>query len=80
MEQAGPLPPGVMCGTVCRVNFWMKMTTALGMTQILIGVACIVFYSVAYYTDVMLEHLAAYIAVGVLAGSVVCDYLDYTLT
>ena len=71
MENGGTLPSGIMYGTVCRVNFWIKMTTALGVTQIVIGLACMAFYSVAYFTDTTLEHLVTYVAVGIVAGSVV---------
>lgn len=72
--------PNILYGTVCQVNFWMKMTTALGVTQIVIGLACMVFYCVVYLTDclqraAMLDHLAAYVSVGVLAGMVVSMHL-----
>ena len=76
METAQMPPAGILYGTVCRVNFWIKMTTALGVTQIVIGLACMAFYSVAYFTDASLEHLVTYVAVGIVAGGVViiCGY------
>jgi riboflavin transporter FmnP len=63
--------PGLMYGTVCRVNFWIKMTTALGVTQIVIGVGCIVFYAVGFFMKIALQHPKTYVAVGVVAGGVV---------
>ncbi|ELT98722.1 hypothetical protein CAPTEDRAFT_223078 [Capitella teleta] len=67
----GHPPPGVMLGTVCQVNFWVKMTTALGVTQIVIGVACMVFYSVGFFMKISLNHPETYVAIGVVAGGVI---------
>lgn len=78
MERAAGcnLPPGVMFGTMCRVNFWTKMTTALGLTQIVIGVACMAFYTVAYFTDTLVEHFVTYITGGIVAGGLVSVYIN----
>ena len=64
-------PRGYIYGTVCRVNLWQKMTTALSVTQIIIGISCVVFYMIAFLTDRTMEHLIKYMVVGLVAGSVV---------
>ena len=72
LPQASPIAPGYMYGTICRVNFWVKMTTALGVTQIVIGISCMVFYMIAFFMNLTMEHFVRYMAVGLVTGTVVC--------
>ena len=72
MRSSQSAPAGHVYGAVCRVNFWVKMTTALGVTQLSIGIVCMAFYLIVpSFCGEKSQHLVRYMGVGLVAGSVV---------
>ena len=53
-------------------NFWTKMTSALSITERMIGISCVAFHVTAFYIDKSVNQPLHYIGEGLLTGEVVC--------
>ena len=63
-------PPGYLYGAVCRIDFWARMTSALGFTQIAIGSCCVLFYMTVIIGDLIVLPLSS---IGLTTGLVVSE-------
>ena len=62
---------GVTVGPPARNGFWAKMAAALGVTQLIIGVSCIVFHVIAFFIDKSSDQPIHYLGEGILTGGIV---------